>query len=77
MRRVALLLCVLPVPLLPAAEPAPVTAIRAGRLLDVAAERVREDVVIVVEGDHVREVGTTVPAGATVIDLPLTRSCRE
>jgi len=69
MRRVALLLCILPVPLLPAAEPATVTAIRAGRLLDVATERVRADVVIVVEGDHVREVGASVPAGATVIDL--------
>jgi imidazolonepropionase-like amidohydrolase len=69
MRHVALLLCVLPATLLLAAEPAPVTAIRAGRLLDVTAERVRENVVIVVEGDHVREVGATVPESATVIDL--------
>ena len=47
----------------------PVTAIKAGRLLDVAQQKVRENVVIVVEDGRVREVGSTVPAGATVIDL--------
>ncbi len=47
----------------------PVTAIKAGRLLDVAQQKVRENVVIVVEDGRVREVGPTVPAGATVIDL--------
>jgi imidazolonepropionase-like amidohydrolase len=47
----------------------PVTAIKAGRLLDVAQQRVRENVVIVVENGRVREVGSTVPAGAAVIDL--------
>lgn len=47
----------------------PVTAIRAGRLLDVDSERVRENVVIVVDGDRIREVGEAVPEGATVIDL--------
>ena len=52
-----------------AEEAPPVTAIQAGRLLDVATERVRENVVIVVEGDRIREIGETVPAGATVIDL--------
>ena len=53
-----------------AAEPAPaVTAIRAGRLLDVAAEKVRENVVVVVEAGKIREIGTSVPAGATVVDL--------
>jgi len=53
-----------------AAEPAPsVTAIRAGRLLDVAAEKVRENVVVVVEGGRIREIGTSVPAGATLVDL--------
>src|SRR5262245_3247716 len=51
------------------AETPALTAIRAGRLLDVAAERVRENVVVVVEGDRIREVGTSVPAGATLIDL--------
>jgi imidazolonepropionase-like amidohydrolase len=54
-----------------AAEPtAPaVTAIRAARLLDVAAQSVRENVVVVVENGRIREVGTSVPAGAAVIDL--------
>jgi len=52
------------------AEPAPaVTAIRAGRLLDVAAEKVRENVVVVVEAGKIREIGTSVPAGATLVDL--------
>src|SRR5262245_7944619 len=51
------------------AETPTLTAIRAGRLLDVAAERVRENVVVVVDGDRIREIGTTVPAGATLIDL--------
>jgi len=53
-----------------AAEPAPaLTAIRAGRLLDVAAEKVRENVVVVVEAGKIREIGTSVPAGATLVDL--------
>jgi imidazolonepropionase-like amidohydrolase len=52
-----------------AAESPKLTAIRAGRLLDVAGERVRENVVIVVEGDRIRELADSVPAGATVIDL--------
>jgi imidazolonepropionase-like amidohydrolase len=47
----------------------PVTAIKAGRLLDVANEQVRENVVIVVENGRVREIAATVPEGATVIDL--------
>jgi imidazolonepropionase-like amidohydrolase len=55
-------------PALAAAPPA-VTAIRAGRLLDVASERVREGAVVVVENGRIREVGTTVPAGARVVDL--------
>jgi imidazolonepropionase-like amidohydrolase len=46
-----------------------VTAIKAGRLLDVAHQKVLENVVIVVENGRVREIGSTVPAGATVIDL--------
>jgi imidazolonepropionase-like amidohydrolase len=53
-----------------AAEPASgVLAIRASRLLDVAAQSVRENVVVVVENGLIREVGTSVPSGASVIDL--------
>jgi imidazolonepropionase-like amidohydrolase len=45
------------------------TAVRAGRLLDVAAQVVRENAVVVIEGDRIKQVGTAVPEGATVIDL--------
>ena len=45
------------------------TAIRAGRLLDVAAQATRENVVIVIEGDRIKQVGNSVPEGADVIDL--------
>jgi len=52
-----------------AETPPPLTAIKAGRLLDVVAEKVRENVVIVVEAGRVKEIGPVVPPGATVIDL--------
>ena len=57
----------------PAAAPGPVTVIKAGRLIDVASGRVRNDQVIVVQGGVISAVGaagaTVVPPGATVIDL--------
>ncbi len=46
-----------------------VTAVKAGRLLDVAAQKVRENVVIVVENGRIKELAASVPAGAAVIDL--------
>ncbi len=52
-----------------AEAPARLTAIKAGRLLDVAAEKVRENVVIVVEGGRVKEIAASAPPGASVIDL--------
>jgi imidazolonepropionase-like amidohydrolase len=52
-----------------AAPPAGVTAIKAGHLLDVAHQKVQDDVVVVVENGRIREIGATVPAGATVVDL--------
>jgi imidazolonepropionase-like amidohydrolase len=51
------------------ADSRPLTAIRAGRLLDVAAQKVRENAVVVIEGDRIKQVGTSVPDGAEVIDL--------
>src|SRR5882724_111889 len=54
------------------AQPAaPVTAIRAGRLLDPEAGRILTNQIIVVEGTKIRDVGPNVaiPAGAQVIDL--------
>jgi imidazolonepropionase-like amidohydrolase len=50
---------------------APVTAIRAGRLLDPEAGTVRANQVILIQGTRIREVGPnlTIPAEARVIDL--------
>jgi imidazolonepropionase-like amidohydrolase len=59
-------------PAQPVAQTAPpVTAIRAGRLLDPDAGVVRANQIILVEGTRIRDVGPTVaiPAGAQVIDL--------
>ena len=57
----------------PTVTPAPVTAIKAGKLIDVATGRVRNDQVILVQDGKISAVGasgvTTVPPGATVIDL--------
>jgi imidazolonepropionase-like amidohydrolase len=55
------------------ATPGPVTAIQAGRLVDVAAGRVRDDQLILVQDGKVTAVGprgsVAIPAGATVVDL--------
>lgn len=56
-----------------AAQPAaPVTAIRAGRLLDPEAGRILANQVILVEGNKIAAVGANVPvpAGAQIVDLP-------
>ena len=61
--------------LLPTSAPTPAhagtTVIRAGRLIDVAAGTVSEQVDIVIEGDRITRVGSglTIPEGASVIDL--------
>jgi imidazolonepropionase-like amidohydrolase len=56
-----------------AAANAPVTAIKAGRLVDVVAGRVRNDQLVLVQDGRIVTVGPTgatpVPAGARVIDL--------
>ena len=51
--------------------PAPVTAIRAGRLLDPDAGVIRPNQIILVQGNRIRDVGPAVaiPPGATVVDL--------
>jgi imidazolonepropionase-like amidohydrolase len=56
------------------AKPAPkITYIRAGRLFDGASDKMRENVVIVVQDDRIQSVGAagsvSIPAGAAVIDL--------
>ena len=55
----------------PAQTPAPLTAIRAGRLLDPEAGRILTNQVILIEGTRIRDVGPSVaiPPGAQVIDL--------
>jgi imidazolonepropionase-like amidohydrolase len=56
-----------------AADAATVVAIKAGRLVDVRAQKVRADQVIVIEGDRIKAVGpaaeTPIPEGAALIDL--------
>jgi len=56
---------------LQAQAPLPVTAIRAGRLLDPEADRILTNQIILVEGTRIRDVGPNVaiPAGARVVDL--------
>jgi imidazolonepropionase-like amidohydrolase len=44
-------------------------AIRAGRLVDVRTGKVTNDAVIVVEGERIASIGTSVPEGVPVIDL--------
>ena len=55
----------------PPAQPSPVTAIRAGRLIDPDTGTVSTNQAILVQDGRIREVGSnlTIPAGATVIDL--------
>jgi imidazolonepropionase-like amidohydrolase len=65
-----LLLAVAPVAAL-AAQTGPVTAIRAGRLVDPEAGTVATNQVILVQGNRFTAIGAnvTIPAGAQVIDL--------
>src|SRR5215475_1425336 len=58
----------------PANKPAPkVTYIRAGRLFDSTSDKVRENMVITIDGERIQSVGpkgsVQIPAGADVIDL--------
>jgi len=55
----------------PAPPSAPVTAIRAGRLLDPDAGRILTNQIIIVTGNRITDVGpnAAIPAGAQVIDL--------
>jgi imidazolonepropionase-like amidohydrolase len=66
-------LLVCPLLLLPAgtvAQHAPITAIRAGILIDGSGKDPRKQVVILIQGDRIVDVGSpAIPSGATVIDL--------
>jgi imidazolonepropionase-like amidohydrolase len=45
------------------------TALRCGRLLDPASGKMTENAVILVRGERVEQVGTSIPAGARTVDL--------
>src|SRR5215467_2234394 len=53
------------------AQPAAITAIKAGRLIDPETGTATANQVIIIEGEKIKAVGAelAVPAGATVIDL--------
>lgn len=58
----------------PETKPAPkITYLRAGRLFDSTSENVKSNMVIVVEGERIKQIGSagevSIPAGATVVDL--------
>jgi imidazolonepropionase-like amidohydrolase len=66
--------CVAQQPSKPAPALAPKTTyIRAGRVFEGTADNIRENMIIVVVGDHIQSIapasGISVPAGGTVIDL--------
>lgn len=60
-------------PILAEAQEKSVTAVKAGKLIDVVAGKVLEKQVILIEGDRIKQVGAegsvAVPSSATVIDL--------
>ncbi|HXG39178.1 MAG TPA: amidohydrolase family protein, partial [Bacteroidota bacterium] len=60
-------------PILAEAQEKSVTAVKAGKLIDVVAGKVLEKQVILIEGDRIKQVGAegslTIPSSATVIDL--------
>jgi imidazolonepropionase-like amidohydrolase len=56
----------------PAAQAPQVTYIRAGRVFDATGDAVRQNVIVVVEGERIARIAPgseRIPAGATVIDL--------
>lgn len=53
----------------PASAQAPVSVVKAARMLDVVTGQMVTNPVIVVQGDRILSVGGPAPAGATVIDL--------
>src|SRR5262249_14066637 len=52
----------------PAPQPAPVIAVRSGRLLDPAQQKVLTGAVVVIQNGRTHSVGSVVPAGAQVVD---------
>jgi len=67
----SLLLSALAISIAGQTSPAPITAIKAGRLIDPETATVTSNQIIIVEGEKIKAVGAnlSIPAGATVIDL--------
>jgi imidazolonepropionase-like amidohydrolase len=65
------IICAAEAPAVPADAAAPVTAIRAGKFIDVEAGRVLSNQIILVRGAKIQAIGANVsiPVGAPVIDL--------
>jgi len=65
------LLCAVPLSAATPPAAAPRIAVRAAHLIDVAAGKRVDDVVVLIEGDRITQVGSglAIPAGARVIDL--------
>ena len=65
------LLCAVPLSAATPPAAAPLIAVRAAHLIDVAAGKRVDDVVVLIEGDRIAQVGSglAVPAGTRVIDL--------
>ena len=67
----SLLLSALAISIAGQTSPAPITVIKAGRLIEPETAAVTSNQVIIVEGEKIKAVGANlaIPAGATVIDL--------
>ena len=60
-------------PAKPAPAPPKITYVKAGKLFDSVSDAYRNNMVIVVEGDRIKSIGSAgevkIPSGATVVDL--------
>ena len=66
---------------LSAQSAAPITLVKAGRLLDPSTGKVLAPVAVLIEGDKIKQVGTPTqiadPAGAKIIDLGARHCSRD
>ena len=56
-------------------QQSPVIAVRTGRLLDPASQKVRTGAVVVIQDGRIKSVGDSVPAGAQVLDASALTVC--
>jgi imidazolonepropionase-like amidohydrolase len=62
------LLCTVTLAADPAPKPVPIIAVKTGRLLDPAQQKVLNGAVVVIQGGRIQSIGSAVPAGAQVVD---------